>query len=218
MRIKTALLSIVTGAILTSTGAAHAVTVQKAAFKNTQIALFAFLQEDITCPAGSAVSTGTATAQVFISGGAFVSPFGSGVGTLVEVFGFSNPCTNQSFNEADGFIQGGVTGPNANLTSARLTGSTDANIDFQSAVTVRVSLDLTFTGDGTLSSSKGTTETKTATTPGGPFTITIQRGAFRNRTADVAGTITIGGVLFPVDLDFAATLLDNSSTQITVTK
>jgi hypothetical protein len=69
-----------------------------------------------------------------------------------------------------------------------------------------------------LSVSRGTTETKYATTPAGPFTIIIQRGAFRNRNADVAGTMTINGVVFPVALINGATMLDNNSSTIEVDK
>jgi hypothetical protein len=162
-------------------------------------------------------SQGTATAFVFVSGGSFVNPFGTGTGTLLDVFSFSNSCTGDSFGEADGFIQGGVTGPNQPLTSARLTGSTTAQVFDQPDRTVSLGLNLTFAGDGNISVSRDTTQTKTITGPGGPFTITIQRGVFRNRSATVAGTITIEGVVFPVDT-FGATLLDNKSSTITVTK
>jgi hypothetical protein len=216
MRIKAALLSIVTGAIVGASGTAHAVTVQKATFKNTQIAMFASLQATVTCADNT--TQGTASAFVFVSGGAFVNPFGTGSGTLLEVFSFSNSCTGESFGEADGFISGGITGPNQPLTSAMLTGSTTAHPFDNPSLTVSMSLDLAFTGDGQLSASRGTTETRTTDGPGGPFTITIQRGAFRNRTADVAGTITVDGVVFPVNIDFGATLLDNQSSTITVTK
>ena len=213
MRIRAVLIAI--GIVVSAARSAHAVTVQKSAFKNTQISFFAFLESDVACSDGS---TATATTSVFVSGGSFVNPFGSGTGTAVDVFGFSNGCTGESFNEADGFIQGGVTGPNAPLTSARLTGSVDAPIDFGAGGTATIALDLTFTGNGRLSASRGVTETKTATTPGGPFTITIERGAFRNRNADVTGTIAVDGVVFPVDLTSGATLTDNNSTTITVSK
>lgn len=215
MRTRTALLSITTGAILFAAGTAEAVVVSKVTFKNTQLATFAFVETPITCADGS---TGFARADLFISGGSFVNPFGSGEGTSIDIFGYFNSCTGESFNFANGFIQGGIVGPNAPLTSAEITGSTLANVDFQSEVTVPVSVDLTFTGDGTLSASRGTTTTRTVSTPGGPFTITVQRGAFRNRTADVEGTITIDGVVFPLNLDQGATLIDNASTVITVTK
>ena len=213
MRIKTAIMAV--GLVFAAARGAHAVTVQKSTFKNTQISLFAPLETTIDCGNGT---TSTATAFVFLSGGSFVNPFGSGSGTSVDVFGFSNGCTGQSFGDASGFIQGGITGPNQPLTSAELTGTVNADVDFGAGGTVPISLDLTFTGDGPLSSSRDTTETKTATTPSGPFTITIQRGAFRNRSADVTGTITIDGVVFPVDLTNGATLLDNNSTTITVDK
>ena len=213
MRIKSALIAI--GTVVAVARGAHAVTVQQSTFKNTQIALFAFLDTEVPC--GDA-GTAPATAFVFVSGGSFVNPFGSGSGSGVDVFGFSNGCTGDSFNEADGFIQGGVTGPNPQLTSAELTGSVDAPIDFGPGGTAHIALDLSFTGDGPLSSSKGTTETKSATTPAGPFTITIDRGAFKNRSADVTGTITIQGVVFPVDLTNGASLTSNNSTNITVSK
>lgn len=213
MRSKTALVAM--GLVVTAAHGAHAVTVQKSTFKNTQISLFASLNTEVDCGGGV---TQPATAFVFVSGGSFVNPFGSGAGTSLDVFGFSNGCTGQSFGDAEGFIQGGVTGPNQPLTSAELTGSVNADVDFGSGGTATISLDLTFTGNGKLSASRDVTETKTVTTPGGPFTITIQRGAFRNRTADVAGTITIEGVVFPVDLTQGATLLDNNSTTITVDK
>ena len=213
MRIKTAIMA--AGLMFTAARGAQAVTVQKSTFKNTQISMFASLNADIDCGNGT---TSTATAFVFVSGGSFVNPFGSGVGTSLDVFGFSNGCTGQSFGDAEGFIQGGVTGPNQPLTSAELTGSVDADVDFGSGGTATISFDLTFTGDGKLSASRDTTETKTVTTPSGPFTITIQRGAFRNRSADVSGTITIEGVVFPVDLTDGATLVDNNSTTITVDK
>ena len=216
MRMNRGLVSVVIGAILGTTGIAHAApVVDKSAFKNTQVSTFAFLSADITCADQSA---GTASAQVFLSGGTFASPFGSGTGTSIDVFGFSNSCTGQSFGDATGSISGGVTGPNHPLTSARLTGSTNVFIDSNGSMPVPFSLDLTFTGNGDLSVSRDTTVTHTVEAPGGPFTITIQRGAFRNRTADVAGTITIAGVVFPVDIEFGATLLDNNSTTITVTK
>src|SRR5215216_1873226 len=109
MRIKAASLSIVTAANIGISGTAHAVTVQKATFKNTQVSMFSFIETSVTC---ADTSQGTATAFVFLSGGSFVNPFGSGSGTLVEVFSFSNSCTGDFFGEADGFIQGGVTGPN----------------------------------------------------------------------------------------------------------
>jgi hypothetical protein len=213
MRIKTAIMAM--GLVFAATRGAQAVTVQKSTFKNTQISLFTSLETTIDCGNGT---TSTATAFVFLSGGSFVNPFGTGTGTSVDVFGFSNGCTGQSFGDAEGFIQGGVIGPNQPLTSAELTGSVNANVDFGAGGTVPVSLDLTFTGNGPLSASRDTTETKTATTPSGPFTITIQRGAFRNRSADVTGTITIDGVVFPVDVTNGATLLDNNSTTITVDK
>jgi hypothetical protein len=215
MTIKTAALAVVMGAIAATTGTAHAVVVSKVTFKNTQLATFAFLETTISCDGGGEA---LATTGVFISAGSFVNPFGSGEGTSIDIFGFSNGCTGESFNSANGFVIGGITGPNQPLTFARATGSTLANIDNQSEVTVPVSLDLTFTGNGTLSVSRGTTQERIVSTPGGPFTITVQRGTFRNRSADVAGTITIDGVVFPVDIDFGATLIDNASTTITVTK
>jgi hypothetical protein len=215
MRIKTALLAVVMGVIVATAGTAHAVVVSKVTFKNTQLATFAFLETTIIC---ADQTEGVVSTGVFISGGSFDNPFGSGEGTSIDIFGFFNSCTGESFNFANGFITGGITGPNQPLTSAQLSGSTLANVDFQSEVTVPVSLDLTFTGNGTLSASRGATQTRTVETPGGPFTITIQRGAFRNRTADVEGTITIDGIVFPIDIEFGATLLDNSSTVITVTK
>ena len=196
--------------------AAQAVTVQKVTFAHTQIAFFAFLEADVDC--GGTLGTQTANAIVFISGGSFVNPFGSGVGTSVDIFNFFNPCNDDSVNDAEGFIQGGVTGPNQPLTSARLTGSGDIPICGGPCGTAHYSQDLTFTGDGNLSASRDTTETKSVTTPSGPFTITIQHSADRNRTADVVGTLTIDGVVFPVDLTAGATMLDSKSTTITVSK
>ena len=213
MRIKAAVLFLVTAAITGISGTAHAVTVQKATFKRTQVSLFSFLETSVTC---ADASEGTATAFVFVSGGSFVDPFGSGTGTLLDVFSFSNSCTGDFFGEANGFIQGGVTGPNQPLTSARLTGSTTGQVFDEPARMVSLGLNLTFTGDGDISVSRDTTQTRTITGPGGPFTITIQRGAFRNRSANVAGTITIEGVVFPVET--FGTLLDNKSSTITVTK
>jgi hypothetical protein len=213
MWIKAAVLSLATAAITGMTGTAYAVTVQKATFKNTQLSLFSFLETSVTC---ADTSQGTATAFVFLSGGSFVDPFGSGTGTLLTVFSFSNSCTGDFFGEANGFIQGGVTGPNQPLTSARLTGSTTGQVFDEPDRLVSLGLDLTFTGDGDISVSRDTTQTKTVTGPGGPFTITIQRGAFRNRSAIAAGTITIQGVVFPVET--FGTLLDNKSSTITVTK
>ena len=167
----------------------------------------------VTC---ADTSQGSATAFVFVSGGSFADPFGSGTGTLLNVFSFSNSCTGDSFGEATGYIQGGVTGPNHPLMSARLTGSTTTQVFDQPDRMVSLGLDLTFTGDGDMNVSRDTTQTRTITGPGGPFTITIQRGAFRNRSANVAGTITIEGVVFPVET--FGTLLDNKSSTITVTK
>jgi hypothetical protein len=218
---KRGLLSIVTGLTLTlmSAGAAHAVTVSHTGLQRTQVAMFSFLETTIPC----GTSTATVTAIVSISGGDFVTrspggPTSSAPGTSVDVFSFSNNCTGESFGGASGFLAGGVSGPNQPLTSAHLTSTGVVLIDNVSTDTVPVSLNLTFTGNGQLSVSRDTTETRTADGPGGPFTITIQRGAFRNRSADVAGTITIDGVVFPVDLDLGATLLDNKSSTITVTK
>ena len=213
MRINAAVLSLVTAAITGISGTAHAVTVQKATFKRTQVSLFSFLETSVTC---ADTSQGTATAFVFVSGGSFVDPFGSGTGTLLDVFSFSNSCTGDFFGEANGFIQGGVTGPNQPLTSATLTGSTTGQTFDDPPRMVSLGLNLTFTGDGDISVSRDTTQTRTITGPGGPFTITIQRGAFRNRSAIVAGTITVEGIVFPVDT--FATLLDNKSSEITVTK
>lgn len=212
------LLSIVTGLMLMSAGAAHAVTVSHTGLQRTQIAMFSFLETTIPC----GTSTATVTAVVSISGGDFVTrspggPTSSAPGTSVDVFGFTNNCTNESFS-ASGFLAGGVSGPNQPLTSAHLTSTGVVLIDNVSTDTVPVSMNLTFTGNGQLSVSRDTTQTRTADGPGGPFTITIERGAFRNRSADVAGTITIDGVVFPVDVDFGATLLDNKSSTITVTK
>jgi hypothetical protein len=216
MQIRAALLSIVTGVVVSASGPAHAVTNEKATFKNTQVALFTSLETPITC-AGTG-GAGTASAGVFVSGGSFVNPFGSGSGTLLQAFSFFNSCTGETFGEVNGFIVGGITGPNHPLTSATLTGSTTTQTSDEEPQTVSLSLNLTFTGDGTLSVSREATETRTVTGPGGPFTITIQRGAFRNRTADVTGTITIEGVVFPVNVDMGGTLLDNKSSTISVTK
>src|ERR1051325_11044958 len=166
MRIKTVLIAI--AIVFGTAGAAQAVTVQKATFSHTQLAFFAFLEADVAC--GGDAGTQTAFATVSISGGSFVNPFGSGTGTSISVFNFQNPCTGEFFDDAEGFIQGGVTGPNQPLTSARLTGSGDIPIDFGPGGTAHVIQDLTFTGDGALSSSRGTTETKSVTTPSGPFT------------------------------------------------
>ena len=214
MRIKTMLVGIAIS--FGSVRAAQAVTVQKATFAHTQIQFFASLEADVVC--GGDAGTQTAFVTVFISGGSFVNPFGSGTGTSVDVFNFQNPCTGEFIGDAEGFIQGGVTGPNQPLTSARLTGSGDIPIDLGTNGTAHVVQDLTFTGDGTLSSSRATTETKSVTTPSGPFTITIQHSAEKNRTADVVGTITIDGVVFPVDLTAGATMEDSSSRTITVSK
>jgi hypothetical protein len=214
MRVQTVLIAI---AISFGTArAAQAVTVQKATFARTQLAFFASLEADVAC--GGDAGTQTAFVTVFISGGSFVNPFGSGTGTSIDIFNFQNPCTGEFIGDAEGFIQGGVIGPNQPLTSARLTGSGDIPIGFGPGGTVHVIQDLTFTGDGTLSTSRAHSETKSVTTPSGPFTITIQHSADRNRTADVVGTITIDGVVFPVDLTAGATMEDSSSKTITVSK
>jgi hypothetical protein len=199
-----------------SMSAVQAATVQKATFAHTQLAFFASLEADVAC--GGDAGTQTAFVTVFISGGTFVNPFGSGTGTSIDVFNFQNPCTGEFIGDAEGFIQGGVTGPNQPLTSARLTGSGDIPIDFGTNGTAHIVQDLTFTGDGKLSTSRANTETKSVTTPSGPFTITIQHSADRNRTADVVGTIAIDGVVFPVDLTAGATMEDSVSRTLTVSK
>jgi len=216
MRMNTALLSVVIGAsfgMLGTPRTAHAVVVNKVTFHNTQVSVFAFVDTSIVC---SDNTEGTASAGLFLSGG----PTDNGdSATFIDVFNFSNSCPGGlSFGDAAGSISGGVIGPNHPLTSARLTGSGNIFIDNRSDMPVPVTLNLTFTGNGSLSVSKGTTETRTFSTPSGPFTITIQRGDFRNRTADVSGTITIAGVVFPLNVQFAGSLLDNLSTTITVTK
>jgi len=216
---RTVKLSVLALAItmLGTTGRAQAaVTVDRESTIGKQAAMFFSVSKTVQCTSGPS----TAFAFGFITGAASVSrstglPVTRTNGVTVDVFGFSNGCTETPSNGSGGFADGFFT-PGPQLALATLNGSGTIQ-DFGSGATLPFSVHLTVSGTGPTSSSGATTETHTFNGPGGPFTITIQRSANNNRSGTVTGTFTLGGVVFDL-AGTSATLVANSNATITVTK
>ncbi|HVT06632.1 MAG TPA: hypothetical protein VHO67_04205 [Polyangia bacterium] len=168
---------------------------------------------DITCPDGSA---GNVFALGFISGSESIqkgtgSPRTMTDGVFVEVDEYFNSCTNV-FASGTGGIPNGFLPPNKNLISARLIGSTSFQ-DFNSGLTIPVSMNLKISGSGPLTASKDNTVSHGS----GPFTVTVSHTASSSREGTVTGTLSIGGV--ELDATFSGTtMFSNSFTTITVEK
>ena len=192
-----------------ATGAA-----QVSQFKGTQAATFVVFGPNAVCADGT---IGTANGFGFISGSDSIShqpgtPKSISNGGFVEIFGFSTSCNSDFIGFGIVGVSGGYQAPNPQLKSAALTATTTVQ-DLDTGASFPLSLNLAFTGDGPISSSKGTTVVHDE----GGYTVTVTRGAFSSRAAGVTGTISIDGV--EVDASFSSTdLFSNSSAQVTVQK
>ncbi len=139
----------------------------------------------------------------FLSGSQTVSkttgqPKSVSNGVTVDVFAFSNGCTNESIGFAEAGFAGTFDSPNKKLDSAGLTGSGLLQ-DFDTGVQVPISVDVEIDATGPLTSTSASTKTKTVDGPGGPVTITIERSSNSNRNGTATGTIIVDGVTFQID-------------------
>jgi hypothetical protein len=198
---------------------AEAVTTTRTSFVGKQVSTFFFASTELDCGGDAGIQE--ASVFGFIAGASSVThdepgPRTISNGVVISIFSFSNPCTGQNVS-GDAQIVNGLRGPNPNLKSATLAGSTTLQDFSDPNNPIPVSLDITVTGTSPLSSSGGTTQTRTADGPGGPFTITITRGAFTNRSGTVSGTLTIAGVTFDLTGQ-PGELISNTTTVVTISK
>lgn len=196
---------------------AHAATVDKQTFNGTQASTSFSIDQEITCANGSG---GSVFAFGFLSGAEQVtketgSPKVVSNGINVELDSYSNSCTGTSFNGFGGAANA-FAAPNKKLTSAGLQGTVSVQ-NFDGGATLNVGVDVVIVGTGAISTSKSSNKTKTLQCPGGTVTITINRSANSNRSGNPSGSLNIEG--FELDPTFSgATLIDNSSTTITIAK
>jgi hypothetical protein len=214
MQIRSALF--IAFAFVVPSVAAHAGSAaQVTLFKGTQAATSFNIGPNAVCADGS---IGTASGFGFLSGSNSVSRQpGSGKsssnGTSIDIFGYSTSCNSDSIGFGEAGISGGYNGPNPQLMSATISGTTTVQ-DFDSSQSYPLTVNLKFTGQGPISSSKGTSVTHDS---GNGYSVIVSRGAFKSRDAGVTGTITIDGV--ELDASFSATsLVSNSSGQVVVQK
>jgi hypothetical protein len=196
---------------------ASAATVEKTSFSGSQATTgFFFASTPVDCN-GDGQSDGDAFLVGDIFGSQSVAKsIGSrpqfNDGLDVEVFSYSNPCTNV-FASGSAGIAGGFKAPNPQLNGATMSGVGTLQ-DF-SGQSFPLSVDLQLKGVGPVSSSSGSQETKTVGGPGGNIYISIVRSANSNRSASATGTIVVDGVTFVINSD-SGLLIGNGSSTLTI--
>jgi len=181
-------------------------------FRGTNVGTFVNFGPTAICADGS-VGSVSGFGFVFASNSVSHQPGGpptTSDGVSIDIFDYFNSCTGDFIGFGIAGISGGYRGPNPALISAGISGSTFVQ-DLDTGASLPISLNLVFTGQGPVSTSKGTTVTHDI--PG--FSVIVQRGAFTSRNAGVTGTITINGLV--PDASFSSsTLAGNSSATVTV--
>jgi hypothetical protein len=181
-------------------------------FKGTNVGTFVTFGPTAICADGS---VGSVNGFGFIMASDSVShqpggPPSSSSGVSIDIFDYFNSCTGDFIGFGIAGFAGGYRAPNPALISAGISGSTFVQ-DLDTGLSFPMSLNLVFSGEGSISSSKGTTVNHDV--PG--FSVIVQRGAFSSRSAGVTGTITIDGL--EPDASFSSsTLASNSSATVTV--
>lgn len=218
MQTKTALALLTSLSVIGLGFSANAKTLEKATFTGAQAATSFSIAQSVTCADGS---QGSVSAAGFISGSSQVSqetgtPSTTSNGVSIDIFFYSNTCTNTPVGFALGGIADAFTAPDNKLSSAGVSGSGSVqSLDFGNSIPF--ALDLVFEGTGPLSSGKSHSISKIDGGHGGPILIAVDRDANANRSADVSGTITLEG--FELDPTFSsATLSTNASTDISITQ
>lgn len=194
---------------------AHAQTVaQVSSFKGTQASTFVVFGPSVICADGS---VGTANGFGFISGSDSIthspgSPKSISNGGFIEIFDYSDSCTGTFIGFGIAGLSGGYTAPHANLASAALSGTTTVQ-DLDTGASYPMSLNLVFTANTPIQTTRGTTVTHDY--PG--YTLVVSHGASSFRDAGVTGTITINGL--EPEASYSSTVINsNTSGQTTVTK
>ena len=196
---------------------ASAATVDKTSFSGSQATTgFFFASTPLDCN-GDGQSDGDAVLIGDIFGSQSVAKsIGSrpqfNDGLDVEVFFYSNPCTNV-FASGSAGIAGGFKAPNPQLNGATMSG-TGTLQDF-SGPSFPLSVDLRLKGVGPAFTSSGSQETKTVGGRGGNIYISVDRSANSNRNALATGTIVVDGVTFAINSD-SGLLVGNSSSTLTI--
>jgi len=194
-----------------------ATEVQRTTFSGSQAQVGFFGSGQLTCADGS---MGFVSVTGFLNGAQQIfsttgTPQTIGNGVYVEIDSFFNTCTGLALSGA-GQIVNGFTPPDKKLTSARLAGTAQVQ-DFGTGATVPITLDVAISGDGTLTSSKANSHTKTVGDKGGPLSITTSHGASSNRSGTASGTMSIDGVAIDPQFFFAV-LVANDNTTTTISK
>lgn len=138
----------------------------------------------------------------------------NGNGIFVEIDGYSNTCTGTNFGFADGGITNGYVPPDKQLTSAQLIGNGNVQ-DFDSGRSISVSLNLTLTGVGPISSSISSSISRVVATHTAPLNMSVTHSANTNRAGITSGSISIEGFsLTPIF--FFADLITNGNSQVII--
>jgi hypothetical protein len=181
-------------------------------FRGTNVGTFVTFGPTAVCADGS-VGSVNGFGFVFASESVSHQPGGAPAinnGVSIDIFDYFNSCTGDFIGFGVAGFANGYRGPNPALISAAISGSTLVQ-DLDTGASLPITLNLVFSGQGPVSSSKGTTVTHDV--PG--FSVIVQRGSFPSRSAGVTGTITINGL--EPDASFSSsTLAGNSSATVTV--
>jgi polyisoprenoid-binding protein YceI len=206
------------GVALSMSHTAAAAEVARFTFSGAQASVSFGTSTSLTCADGSGGFAFTFGAmqgaeQISTSTG---SPSFNSNGVFLSIDGYFNSCTGASISGASGGIAGGFSAPDKKLTSASITGSGTVQ-DFGSGAQLPVSIDVEVVGVGPTNASKGTSRTRVIGTTGGPISISNNHNANSNRQAEASGSITVDGVTFPMQANFAL-LSSNGSSTTTITK
>jgi len=214
MRIKSTL---VLACVLSASGVASAraqTTAQVSSFKGTQAGTFIQFGPTVICPDGS---VGSASGFGFISASESIShtpgtPKSISNGASIDIFGYSDSCSGTFIGFGIAGCSGGYQAPNHNLGSAGLSCTTTVQ-DLDTGASYPLSVNLVFTANGPIQTTKGTSVTHDV--PG--YTVIVSRGASSSRDAGVTGTISVNG-LTP-DASYSSTVINsNTSGQTAVQK
>jgi hypothetical protein len=180
--------------------------------KGTNVGTFINFGPTAVCADGS-VGSVSGFGFVFASDSISHQPGGppsSSSGVSIDIFGYYNSCTGDSIGFGIGGFSGGYEAPNPALKSASISGTTFIQ-DLDTGASFPMSLDLVLTGEGPVTTDKGTTVLHDV----GVFKVIVEHGASKSRQGGVTGTITINGL--EPDASFSSTTLSsNSSTTVLV--
>jgi hypothetical protein len=198
-------------------GQAGAAVVERDTLIGRQVFVFFSASKTVTCGgvAKSATISGDVIGSESIARSTGMPVTRSNALTL-DVFSYSNECTGASFGFGSGGVVGGLVGPGPLLNLAAMN-STATVQSFDTGATAPVTVHLTVTSSGPLTSSGSTTETHTVNGHSGPFTITITRTANSSRPGTVSGTFAFNGDVFDL-AGTSASLSGNSNSTLTISK